>query len=155
LERKTLAAADADIAAEAEVAGSGYSCPKSLLVLLDPNPYLSPGSQQSVKTAAQLATSLSSKLVIAFIDKDGSTADFQTRASTVEFYMKGYDKDKHEVIELEMKEGDTGTTAIADMADDMEANLVMVGSDVVHKKLVDTNLLTEFIGCPFMVVPDA
>eukprot|EP00747_Dinoflagellata_sp_TGD_P106175 gnl/TRDRNA2_/TRDRNA2_169784_c2_seq1.p1 gnl/TRDRNA2_/TRDRNA2_169784_c2~~gnl/TRDRNA2_/TRDRNA2_169784_c2_seq1.p1 ORF type:complete len:288 (-),score=50.94 gnl/TRDRNA2_/TRDRNA2_169784_c2_seq1:398-1261(-) len=157
------ASGDAEVVAqevtpeESESASSsapGYECAKTLLVLLDKNPYLSPGSQYAVKTAAKIAESLKSKLTIALIDEADWTADFEVRAKTIAFYMEGYDPDKREVLELKMKEDDKGTTVVADMADDMEANMVVLATDVVHNKLVDVNLLSEFIACPFLVVPD-
>jgi hypothetical protein len=44
-------------------------------------------------------------------------------------------------------------TRAGDVADDMEADLMVVSCDAVHSKRVDANLLAEFVPCPVMLLP--
>lgn len=148
-------------AAESEVdavgsSESGYSCPRTLLVLVDPEPDLKPGSIAAMKTAAKLSTSLGSELTVAFIDAESWNVDLPARGKSIDHYMQECNREpgKYEVVELKMKQGETGTTVISDMAEERFANMVIFSTDVVHKKIVDVNVLSEFVDCPFMVVPD-
>lgn len=43
--------------------------------------------------------------------------------------------------------------APGEVADEIDADLVVMSSDSVHKKVVDANLLAEFVPCPVLLVP--
>lgn len=40
-----------------------------------------------------------------------------------------------------------------DVADQVEADLVVMSSEAVHAKHVDANLLAEFVPCPVLLLP--
>jgi hypothetical protein len=43
--------------------------------------------------------------------------------------------------------------AIGDAADNFEADLVVMSTNVVHEKHVDANLLAEFVPAPVLFLP--
>jgi len=59
------------------------------------------------------------------------------------------------ILELKMGPEDKGTLVVTDMAEEVNAEMVILSTDPVHEKVVDVNLLSEFILCPVMLVPDA
>ena len=40
-----------------------------------------------------------------------------------------------------------------DVADQSSADLVIMSSEAVHAKIVDANLLAEFVPCPMLLLP--
>jgi len=42
---------------------------------------------------------------------------------------------------------------IGDVADEIEADLVLLSSEAVHAKHVDANQLAEFVSCPVLLLP--
>ena len=40
-----------------------------------------------------------------------------------------------------------------DVADEVEADLVLLSTEAVHAKHVDANQLAEFVSCPLMLLP--
>ena len=50
-------------------------------------------------------------------------------------------------------EGKKPTAIIAEVADDLELDLVVLSMEAIHSKHVDGNLLPEFIPCPILILP--
>lgn len=50
-------------------------------------------------------------------------------------------------------EGKKPTAIIAEVADDLELDLVVLSMEAIHSKHVDGNLLAEFIPCPILMLP--
>lgn len=46
-----------------------------------------------------------------------------------------------------------GSVAVGDVADQLDADLVVLPSEAVHSKHVDANLLAEFVPCPVLLLP--
>jgi hypothetical protein len=55
-----------------------------------------------------------------------------------------------EILEKTME---SGSVLVGDVADEIEADLVLVSSEAVHTKQVDANLLAEFVPCPVLLLP--
>lgn len=55
-----------------------------------------------------------------------------------------------EILEKAM---DSGAVLVGDVADEIEADLVLISSEAVHTKQVDANLLAEFVPCPVLLLP--
>lgn len=45
------------------------------------------------------------------------------------------------------------SAAIGDVADDVEASLLIMSTEAIHTKRVDSNLLAEFVPCPMLMLP--
>lgn len=56
-----------------------------------------------------------------------------------------------EILEKSIPE--SGSVLVGDVADEIEADLVLVSSEAVHTKQVDANLLAEFVPCPVLLLP--
>lgn len=50
-------------------------------------------------------------------------------------------------------EGKKPTAVIGEVADDLNADLVVISMESIHSKHVDGNLLAEFIPCPVVLLP--
>lgn len=46
-----------------------------------------------------------------------------------------------------------GSVAVGDVADQVQADLVVMSTEAVHAKHVDANLLAEFVPCPVLLLP--
>lgn len=55
-----------------------------------------------------------------------------------------------EILEKAMS---SGSVLVGDVADEIGADLVLISSEAVHGKLVDANLLAEFVPCPVLLLP--
>jgi hypothetical protein len=42
---------------------------------------------------------------------------------------------------------------VGDVADEVEAELLVLSSQAVHSKYVDANQLAEFVPCPILLLP--
>jgi len=42
---------------------------------------------------------------------------------------------------------------VGDVADEIAANIVIISVEPIHAKIVDANLLAEFVPCPVLLVP--
>lgn len=42
---------------------------------------------------------------------------------------------------------------IGDVADEIQADLVLLSTEAVHAKHVDANQLAEFVSCPLLLLP--
>jgi Set1/Ash2 histone methyltransferase complex subunit ASH2 len=124
---------------------------KILLTILDSNPYLSDGSRQAIHTAADLARIHKSKVTVLVVDHKGEGGDPAVKMQVI-------NKSLHEagcsdVDILEKSIESAGSVLVGDVADEIEADLVLVSSEAVHTKQVDANLLAEFVPCPVLLLP--
>ncbi|KAK3236560.1 hypothetical protein CYMTET_53302 [Cymbomonas tetramitiformis] len=124
-----------------------------LLVLVDSNPYLSSGSKQSLEVATRTAKDLGCKVTVAVIDDLNSSVDVKIRADTVAFWMAENDFSDYELSEI--KTANLPTLVVSDLCEETDFQIAVVSTDAVSQKLVDANLLSEFILCPLLLVPDA
>jgi hypothetical protein len=46
-----------------------------------------------------------------------------------------------------------GSVAVGEVADNIEADLVVLSTAAIHEKHVDGNLLAEFVPCPVLLLP--
>ena len=58
--------------------------------------------------------------------------------------------EKADILEKSME---SGSVLVGDVADEIEADLVLISSEAVHTKQVDANLLAEFVPCPVLLLP--
>ncbi|KAI3438045.1 hypothetical protein D9Q98_000488 [Chlorella vulgaris] len=135
----------------AQVEGLKYD--HILLAILDSNPVLSTASRTALVTAAAIATQNSSKLTVMFVDEEGQTVSGQ-RLQLVqgELLSRGVEATFVEE-QVEAASVGKGSAAVGEVADSVEADLVVLSTAAVHDKHVDANLLAEFVPCPVLLLP--
>lgn len=139
---------------EAQVSNLSYE--HLLLAILDENPYLGDGSKQACATAATLAVSNTSRLTVLLVDET-QKEEHEPRTQQLEsiswhLKQKGCDDFKFFEKKSEHSKGQ-GSVVVGDVADEVDADLVILSSSAVHDKLVDANLLAEFVPCPVLLLP--
>jgi len=121
-----------------------------LLTILDANPYLSDGSRQVVSAAAGLAKVHNSKVTVLVVDQPGERVT-DTRKETINWHLKQNGCQDYEVLEKEVES--QSSVLVGDVADEVQADMVLLSADAVHAKQVDANLLAEFVSCPILLLP--
>ncbi|KAG1680328.1 hypothetical protein FOA52_015418 [Chlamydomonas sp. UWO 241] len=124
-----------------------------LLTILDANSYLSDGTKLGIATACQLASLGSGgKVTVLVVDEEGTTATNPTeRFNSVEWHFQ--DKAFKNYSILEKNISSPSSVLIGDVADDIEADLVLLSAEAVHAKHVNANQLAEFVSCPVLLLP--
>lgn len=148
LRRDVLQAGSSNGPTESTTGDLNYD--KVLLAISDANPYLSEGSRQALATTAGLAAIHRSKVMVLVVDPPGEkSTDMRFEALSNEMQCRGCQD-----FELLSRELDTKcSVVVGEVADEIDADLVVMSSDSVHKKVVDANLLAEFVPCPVLLVP--
>jgi len=123
---------------------------KILLTILDSNPYLSDGSRQAIHTAADLARIHNSKVTVLVVDHPGQEGDPAVKLQVINKSLHEAGCEAADILEKTME---SGSVLVGDVADEIEADLVLVSSEAVHTKQVDANLLAEFVPCPVLLLP--
>eukprot|EP00798_Chlamydomonas_sp_ICE-L_P003736 gene3736-13793_t len=139
------------VAPKVKVEGGTYK--HVLLTILDANPCLCEGSKQALAAAVQLARqSPTGKVTTLVIDEPGTTcAEPSKRLETIDWHFS--DKGFSDFIIMEKDITSPASVLIGDLADEINAELVLISSEAVHKKHVDANLLCEMVSCPVMLLP--
>ncbi|TYH44481.1 uncharacterized protein [Gossypium hirsutum] len=99
-----------------------------LLPITGRNPYLSEGTRQAAATTAALAKNYGADITVV-----GGFKEFK-------------------LLER-LGEGSKATAIIAEVADDLNLDLVVMSMEAIRSKHVDANLLVEFIPCPVLFLP--
>ena len=55
--------------------------------------------------------------------------------------------------EVEAASVGKGSVAVGEVADNIDADLVVLSTAAIHEKHVDANLLAEFVPCPVLMLP--
>ncbi|KAI7842234.1 hypothetical protein COHA_004147 [Chlorella ohadii] len=120
---------------------------------MDSNPVLSSASRTALVTAAALATQNASKLTVMFVDEAGQQIS-EKRLQLVqgELERRGLQASYVEE-EVEAASVGKGSVAVGEVADNIEADLVVLSTAAIHEKHVDGNLLAEFVPCPVLLLP--
>ncbi|KAL3132854.1 hypothetical protein ABBQ38_006779 [Trebouxia sp. C0009 RCD-2024] len=123
----------------------------SVVALLDATPYLSDGSKQALATAAKSAQTSSSKVTVVLINGTSlADEDRKKRLDTIVWHFQQAEFSNFEVLE---KQAETASVTIGDVADEVKADLLIMSVEPVHAKIVDANLLAEFVPCPMLLLP--
>lgn len=141
---------NAGIARAAENPATGVSYQHVMVAILDQDPYLSAGSKQAINTAADITNQNKSKLTVLVADEKGK-APPETRLQTLNWHLKEKGCPDYEVVEKVVESATS--VLIGDVADELDADLMVVSADAVHSKQVDANLLAEFVPCPILILP--
>lgn len=122
-----------------------------LLAVVDKNVYLSADTRAAVAAAGAHALSSAAKLTVLLADAEMLAGDANTRLDTVRFHLgeSGYGEDPGFLTET----GAKTETAIADAADSVGADLVVLSASAAHVRAVDLNLLAEFLSQPLLLIP--
>ncbi|MBA0741892.1 hypothetical protein Gogos_015012 [Gossypium gossypioides] len=99
-----------------------------LLPITDRTPYLSEGTRQAAATTAALAKNYGADITVV-----GGFKEFK--------------------LLKRLGEGSKATATIAEVADDLNLDLVVMSMEAIRSKHVDANLLVEFIPCPVLFLP--
>lgn len=122
-----------------------------LLCLVDNNPYLSEGSRQAALVAASLGKQFGSRLTVLAVDKPDSQIDQEQRASALKFHLEEHGMEDYAMYER--NDDKPPSVSCGDVADEVDAELVVVSADAVHEHSLNANLLAEFVDCPVLMVP--
>lgn len=122
-----------------------------MLAILDSNPYLSGGSQQAIATAAGLAALHSSKITVLLVDDKELQEDATKRLEAISWHLK--ERGCHNFEVLDKVAPPSSSAMVGDVADELDADLLVMSSEAVHSKAVDANLLAEFVPCPMLLLP--
>lgn len=138
-----------------------------LLTILDSNPDLSSSSWQAVATAADLATLHNGRVTVLVVDeqvagRDAADAKDQNKlqhqaskiANTLSQMGIKYEIVERQVVGSQAKDAEgRSSVVVGEVADEVEADLLVLHSQTVHNKEVDANLLAEFVSCPVLLLP--
>jgi len=121
---------------------------------LDSNPYLSDSSKQAIATAADLAQIHKSKVTVLVVDDPEQKGDPAVKLQNVRWHFqeRGCVAEDVEFLEKPMEDA-RSSVLLGDVADEINADLVVLHSAAVHAKHVDANLLAEFVPCPVLLLP--
>jgi len=122
-----------------------------LLCLVDSNPYLSEGSRQAALVAASLGKQFGSRLTVLAVDKPDTQIDQEQRASALKFHLEEHGM--QDFAMYERNDDKPPSVSCGDVADEVDAELVVVSADAVHEHSLNANLLAEFVDCPVLMVP--
>ncbi|MBA0590345.1 hypothetical protein Gorai_019057, partial [Gossypium raimondii] len=111
-----------------------------LLPITDRNPYLSEGTRQAAATTAALAKNYGADITVVVIDEKQKEElpEHGTQLSSIRW---------------RLSQGSKATAIIAEVADDLNLDLVVMSMEAIRSKHVDANLLVEFIPCPVLFLP--
>lgn len=107
-----------------------------------------------MQTAAALATTNSSRLTVMFVDEAGKKVNGQ-RIRLVQGELESRGLEHVEYLEEEVASGSVGkgSVAVGEVADTVEADLLVLAAEAIHERHVDGNLLAEFVSCPVLLLP--
>mmetsp|Transcript_100370 Transcript_100370/g.259664 ORF Transcript_100370/g.259664 Transcript_100370/m.259664 type:complete len:235 (+) Transcript_100370:17-721(+) len=143
-------------AAAGEGPEAGSEAPHVLLVISDPNPYLSAGTQAAIRHSATLAVDRGrvTALVLPAGNVTSAEAAASTQQGTVRWWLLECGLEEPQFDEL-LPAGDSAPeAAVADAADDLDSASIVIAADAVAGRRLDTALLATFIGCPLVIVPE-
>jgi hypothetical protein len=125
-----------------------------LLPITDSNPYLTEGTRQAVATTTALAKKYGADITVVVIDENSkdAIADHDARLSCIRWHLAQGGFEEFGLMER-LGEGKKPTAVIGEVADDLNLDLVVLSMESIHSKLVDGNLLAEFIPCPVLLLP--
>ncbi|XP_010547409.1 PREDICTED: uncharacterized protein LOC104819168 [Tarenaya hassleriana] len=125
-----------------------------LLPVTDRNPYLSEGTRQAAATTTSLAKKYGADITVVLIDeqKRDSLPEHETQVSSIRWHLSEGGFQEFRLLER-LGEGKKPTAIIGEVADDLSLDLVVMSMESIHSKLVDANLLAEFIPCPVLLLP--
>ncbi|XWS29159.1 hypothetical protein CRYUN_Cryun24cG0004700 [Craigia yunnanensis] len=125
-----------------------------LLPITDRNPYISEGTRQAAATTAALAKKYEADITVVVIDEKQKEAlpEHETQLAGVRWHLSHGRFQEFTLLER-LGEGSKPTAIIGEIADDLKLDLVVMSMEAIHSKLVDANLLAEFIPCPALLLP--
>jgi len=119
-----------------------------LLCVIDKNEFLSDSSKEALAAACKVAKDHSSKMSVYVSDVGGGARSVET----VRWHLRDQGVEEYQLHEDETRPNCVAA-ALSDVADECNADLVVISSAAVHAKHVDANLLAEFCPCPLVMVP--
>lgn len=122
-----------------------------LLCVADHEPFLTDGTKLAVATAAQLAGRDQGKVTALIIEEAGTSGGDPKQAEAVGWHLRERGLEKYDVIKRATQQ--PASVLVGDVADEINADVVLVSSMAVHSKLLDANQLAEFVGCPLLLLP--
>lgn len=165
---RAAAAGSEPAAAAAGVRPERLTYDRLLLTILDSNPELSSSSWQAVATAADLAQLHNGRMTVLVVDEQvaavggsgdaGSQGKLQAQASKIASALSKlgiqYDIVERQVVGSQAKDAEgRSSVVVGEVADEVDADLLVLHSQAVHQKCLDANLLAEFVSCPVLLLP--
>uniref|UniRef100_A0A061S7V1 UspA domain-containing protein n=1 Tax=Tetraselmis sp. GSL018 TaxID=582737 RepID=A0A061S7V1_9CHLO len=137
----------------AEAEPGRLSCNHVMVTVFDVADHLAEGSMQALNTAADLASKDTSKVTVVVVgSKDGSNENgMSQRIAGINEFLINRGCSNFEV--LEKLSSENHSALIGDVADDIDADMVVMSTYSVHEHSVDANLLAEFVPCPMLMLP--
>lgn len=138
-----------------------------LLTILDSNADLSSSSWQALATTADLAALHNGRMTVLVVDEQvspdsGSAPADQSKlqqqagkiASTLTSMGIKFDIVERQVVGSKARDAEgRSSVVVGEVADEVEADLLVLHSQAVHQKCLDANLLAEFVSCPVLLLP--
>ncbi|PPS10333.1 hypothetical protein GOBAR_AA10319 [Gossypium barbadense] len=123
-----------------------------LLPITDRNPYLSEGTRQAAATTAALAKNYGADITVVDEKQKEELPEHGTQLSSIRWHLSQGGFKEFKLLER-LGEGSKATAIIAEVADDLNLDLVVMSMEAIRSKHVDANLLVEFIPCPVLFLP--
>lgn len=123
-----------------------------MLALADPSPYFGDGSKQAISMAGGLAAQHEGKVTVLMLDeKPMGPEDGVRRMEVLATCMN--EAGCHDYTVMDQVGPACNSATIGDVADEVEATLLVMSTEAVHSKRVDSNLMAEFVPCPMLLLP--
>ncbi|KAK1320852.1 hypothetical protein QJS10_CPA03g02307 [Acorus calamus] len=125
-----------------------------LLPITDRNPYLSEGTRQAAATTTALAKKYGADITVVVIDEKPKETipEHDAQLSSIRWHLSEGGFQEFGLMER-LGEGKKPTAIIAEVADELNLDLVVLSMEAIHSKHVDGNLLAEFVPCPVLLLP--
>ncbi|TYG45754.1 hypothetical protein ES288_D11G200000v1 [Gossypium darwinii] len=123
-----------------------------LLPITGRNPYLSEGTRQAAATTAALAKNYGADITVVDEKQKEELPEHGTQLSSIRWHLSQGGFKEFKLLER-LGEGSKATAIIAEVADDLNLDLVVMSMEAIRSKHVDANLLVEFIPCPVLFLP--
>lgn len=96
--------------------------------------------------------SVSQSVAVLVMSMDSPEKSDQRR-NTIQHYMAEFNCPTWQLVEREISETAKETAILGDTADELKADLLVLNSEAVHRKVIDAQLLSEFVPCPILLLP--
>mmetsp|Transcript_33052 Transcript_33052/g.77294 ORF Transcript_33052/g.77294 Transcript_33052/m.77294 type:complete len:205 (+) Transcript_33052:93-707(+) len=127
----------------------------TLLVVLDDNPYLS-GSTKSalehVATGAKAGNKVTAMVLPA--TAEGNSTNTDVMVSTVRWWFEEHGVPENQYEELVPSVETAPAALVAEAAEELECQQVVMSAEAAAKKHIDIPLLATFLGCPLVLIPE-
>ncbi|CAG9465831.1 unnamed protein product [Pedinophyceae sp. YPF-701] len=114
------------------------------------------GSKQALQAVVNFARTNGSALHVAVVSPQGAAESAAQQADAARNWLGSEGVESWDVV-LKLVPGEEAgpgaAVVVGDLADELDADLVVLSADACHMHSVDANLLAEFVPCPLLMLP--